>query len=55
MAWRSSGTSNEGLITNLSRNGLIESARVKEAMLKARPTPLEWPCRHVAHTTWTNR
>ena len=33
MAWRSSGTSNEGLIENLSRNGLIHSSRVKEAML----------------------
>lgn len=34
MAWRSSGSSNEALITNLERNGLIESDRVKEAMLK---------------------
>lgn len=34
MAWRSSGTSNEGLIANLARNGLIESERVKEAMMK---------------------
>ncbi|KAF9731255.1 hypothetical protein PMIN06_004995 [Paraphaeosphaeria minitans] len=34
MAWRSSGTSNESLITNLSRNGLIKSERVKEAMMK---------------------
>lgn len=36
MAWRSSGPSNEALITNLGRNGLIQSARVKEAMLKVR-------------------
>jgi protein-L-isoaspartate(D-aspartate) O-methyltransferase len=34
MAWRSSGSSNEALINNLARNGLIESDRVKEAMLK---------------------
>ncbi|KAF2033310.1 protein-L-isoaspartate O-methyltransferas-like protein [Setomelanomma holmii] len=34
MAWRSSGSSNESLINNLARNGLIESNRVKEAMLK---------------------
>ncbi|KAI9777706.1 MAG: hypothetical protein M1839_008625 [Geoglossum umbratile] len=33
MAWRSSGTSNEGLINNLANNGLIRSERVKEAML----------------------
>jgi len=34
MAWRSSGSSNDGLITNLRRNGLIESARVEQAMRK---------------------
>ncbi|KAF2685783.1 protein-L-isoaspartate O-methyltransferas-like protein [Lentithecium fluviatile CBS 122367] len=34
MAWRSSGSSNEGLVNNLARNGLIESDRVKDAMLK---------------------
>ncbi|KAF2849257.1 protein-L-isoaspartate O-methyltransferas-like protein [Plenodomus tracheiphilus IPT5] len=34
MAWRSSGSSNETLITNLRRNGLIESDRVEQAMLK---------------------
>ncbi|OAL54881.1 protein-L-isoaspartate O-methyltransferase [Pyrenochaeta sp. DS3sAY3a] len=34
MAWRSSGDSNEALINNLARNGLIKSDRVKEAMLK---------------------
>ncbi|GAB7337366.1 hypothetical protein MBLNU457_g2714t1 [Dothideomycetes sp. NU457] len=33
MAWRSSGSSNEALIENLSRNGLITSERVKKAML----------------------
>ena len=33
MAWRSSGPSNEALIENLSRNGLITSERVKNAML----------------------
>lgn len=34
MAWRSSGSSNETLIANLARNGLIEDERIKEAMLK---------------------
>ncbi|CBX98113.1 hypothetical protein IAQ61_010218 [Plenodomus lingam] len=34
MAWRSSGSSNESLITNLRRNGLIDSDRVEQAMLK---------------------
>ncbi|KAK5172949.1 uncharacterized protein LTR77_003071 [Saxophila tyrrhenica] len=33
MAWRSSGASNEALIENLSRHGLIPSDRVKKAML----------------------
>lgn len=36
MAWRSSGPTNEALIANLRRNGLIRSERVKEAMLKVR-------------------
>ncbi|KAH0542364.1 hypothetical protein FGG08_003209 [Glutinoglossum americanum] len=35
MAWRSSGSSNGGLIHNLARNGLIKAERVKEAMLGA--------------------
>ncbi|KAF2000992.1 protein-L-isoaspartate O-methyltransferase [Amniculicola lignicola CBS 123094] len=34
MAWRSSGATNQALIENLARNGLIEDDRVKEAMLK---------------------
>lgn len=34
MAWQSSGATNEALITNLERNKLIGSDRVKEAMLK---------------------
>lgn len=34
MAWRSSSTTNAGLIANLSKNGLIQTPRVKEAMLK---------------------
>ncbi|KAF2869103.1 protein-L-isoaspartate O-methyltransferas-like protein [Massariosphaeria phaeospora] len=34
MAWRSSGATNEALVTNLKRHGLIESDRVKDAMLK---------------------
>lgn len=33
MAWRSSGASNEALIENLARNGLITQQRVKQAML----------------------
>jgi protein-L-isoaspartate(D-aspartate) O-methyltransferase len=33
MAWRSSGSSNEALISNLKANGLIESERVQEAMM----------------------
>ncbi|KAH0556493.1 hypothetical protein GP486_005612, partial [Trichoglossum hirsutum] len=35
MAWRSSGSSNAGLISNLVSNGLVKSERVKEAMLGA--------------------
>jgi hypothetical protein len=38
-AWQSSGSSNEGLVNNLFRNALIESERVKEAMLKASLVP----------------
>ncbi|KAF2827367.1 protein-L-isoaspartate O-methyltransferase [Ophiobolus disseminans] len=34
MAWRSSGSSNAALINNLKQNGLIESGRVKDAMMK---------------------
>jgi len=33
MAWRSSGTSNEELLSNLHKNGLIKSDHVREAML----------------------
>ncbi|KAK5707445.1 hypothetical protein LTR17_020682 [Elasticomyces elasticus] len=33
MAWRSSGATNEALIENLARNGLIKQDRVKKAML----------------------
>ncbi|KAI5361281.1 Putative protein-L-isoaspartate(D-aspartate) O-methyltransferase [Septoria linicola] len=33
MAWRSSGPTNEALITNLYRNGLITTERVRNAML----------------------
>ncbi|GAB7352093.1 hypothetical protein MBLNU459_g2593t1 [Dothideomycetes sp. NU459] len=33
MAWRCSGSTNEELIQNMYRNGLIKSDRVKEAML----------------------
>lgn len=33
MAWRSSGASNADLVANLSRNGLVRSARVRDAML----------------------
>jgi hypothetical protein len=38
MAWRSSGSSNEALINNLKQNGLIESDRVKEAMMRVLPS-----------------
>lgn len=34
MAWRSSGTSNEDLVNQLWKNGLITDERVKEAFLK---------------------
>lgn len=40
MAWRSSGTSNEALIENLASNGLINSDRVKKAMLGVRSSRL---------------
>lgn len=33
MAWRSSGATNEALIENLAQHGLINSERVKQAML----------------------
>ena len=33
MAWRSSGASNEELVSNLHRNGVIESQQVRQAML----------------------
>jgi hypothetical protein len=38
MAWRCSGESNEALINNLKKNGLIETERVKEAMMKVLPS-----------------
>ncbi|KAF2737930.1 protein-L-isoaspartate O-methyltransferase [Polyplosphaeria fusca] len=34
MAWRSSGATNAALIANLEQNGLIDTDRVKQAMLK---------------------
>ena len=33
MAWRSSGNTNEELVNNMAKNGLIEDERVKRAML----------------------
>jgi len=33
MAWRSSGATNEALVENLARHGLITQERVKKAML----------------------
>ena len=36
MAWFSSGSTNTALISNLARNGLINSDRVKNAMLAVR-------------------
>lgn len=41
MAWRSSGSSNAGLINNLATNGLINSERVKKAMLNVCGPPAE--------------
>lgn len=38
MAWRSHGTNNDSLVNNLKKNGLIESDRVKEAMMKVLPS-----------------
>lgn len=37
MAWRCSGSTNESLIENMWKNGLITDPRVKEAFLKVRP------------------
>ncbi|KAF2466720.1 protein-L-isoaspartate O-methyltransferase [Lindgomyces ingoldianus] len=34
MAWRSSGSTNAGLVNNLAQNGLITNDRVKDAMLQ---------------------
>ncbi|KIW02751.1 protein-L-isoaspartate O-methyltransferase [Verruconis gallopava] len=34
MAWRSSGSSNEELVNNLHRNGVFESDKVRQAMLR---------------------
>ena len=34
MSWRSSSTTNEGLVANLHKNGLIRSDAAREAMLK---------------------
>lgn len=36
MAWRSSGASNEELVNNLYKNGLIKEDRVRRAMLAVR-------------------
>jgi len=33
MAWRCSGNTNEELVNNMAKNGLIEDERVKRAML----------------------
>lgn len=38
MAWRSSGASNADLVANLAENGLINSDRVKQAMLGVGPS-----------------
>jgi hypothetical protein len=51
MAWRSSGNTNEELIENLSRNGLIKYARVKAAFLKVRGCQL--PTLKPTTTAWT--
>ena len=34
MSWRSSSTTNEGLVANLYKNGLVSSDAAREAMLK---------------------
>lgn len=39
MAWRSSGATNADLISNLFRNGLTTTPRVRDAMLKVRSVP----------------
>ena len=54
MAWRSSGASNEALIENLARNGLITQPRVKQAMLSVSssqsiPVPSSTPLRGNPH------
>ena len=48
MAWRCGGTTNAELIENLSRNRIVQTARVKEAMLKVNP-PL--PQLHLPYPT----
>lgn len=39
MAWHSSGATNEEMIDNLFKNGLITSSRVRDAMMKVRLLP----------------
>jgi hypothetical protein len=40
MAWRCGGTTNAELVENLYRNKIIQTPRVKEAMLKVNPRPM---------------
>lgn len=43
MAWACSGTSNSELVNNMAANGLINSDRVKNAMLGVRTPPKTLP------------
>lgn len=42
MAWTCSGRTNEELIDNLWKNGLITSERVRDAMKRVRRPPLSF-------------
>lgn len=43
MAWRSSGQTNEELVNNLFRNGVLTTERVRDAMLKVSQRPHPFP------------
>ena len=42
MAWRCGGTTNAELVENLYRNKIVQTPRVKEAMLKVNPPSLHF-------------
>merc|ERR1711881_147242 len=48
MAWRSSGASNEELVSNLHRNGVIESQQVRQAMLGGDRATISAPHMHAS-------